>query len=233
MHAVPDSHNYRKHEEVARDLERRFGHERVQGAHAERDGVDRPDRTPSRAELRQEDRTGIKIKDVRAEITEAFRSSDNAEAFKAALAEKGYILARGDRRDYVVFDRSGGVHSLARRIEGIKAAGLREFMSTLDREAVPTFDEVKKLFSERRRLLGDAKVEKSFSRGADYVSQTGAAQRTHDARQRALNRKMDREIAKRIAGLMGDAKKPDPKGGTNPDPGRPRSAPGGGRTRSR
>ena len=38
MRAISDSHNYRKHEEVARDLEREFGHERVQGAHAERDG---------------------------------------------------------------------------------------------------------------------------------------------------------------------------------------------------
>jgi hypothetical protein len=45
MRSVSDSHNYRKHEEVARDLERRFGHDRVQGAHHERDGVERPDRT--------------------------------------------------------------------------------------------------------------------------------------------------------------------------------------------
>jgi hypothetical protein len=42
MRSVSDSHNYRKHEEVARNLERRFGHERVQGAHHERDGVERP-----------------------------------------------------------------------------------------------------------------------------------------------------------------------------------------------
>lgn len=43
--AVADSHNYRKHEIVARELEREFGHERVQGAHAERDGAPRPERT--------------------------------------------------------------------------------------------------------------------------------------------------------------------------------------------
>ena len=29
MRSVSDSHNYRKHEEVARDLERRFGHDRL------------------------------------------------------------------------------------------------------------------------------------------------------------------------------------------------------------
>lgn len=128
MHSVSDSHNYRKHEEVSRDLERRFGHERVQGAHAERDGVARPDRTPSRAELRQEERTGIKGKDVKAEVTEIFRSSDNAGAFEAALADRGYMLAKGDRRDFVIVDRAGGIHSLARRIDGMKAAELRAFM---------------------------------------------------------------------------------------------------------
>ncbi len=42
MRSVSDSHNYRKHEEVARDLERRFGHDRVQGAHHERDGSRAP-----------------------------------------------------------------------------------------------------------------------------------------------------------------------------------------------
>src|SRR5262249_50305933 len=41
MRAVPTSHNFRKHEEAARELERRFGHARVQGAHAEREGVER------------------------------------------------------------------------------------------------------------------------------------------------------------------------------------------------
>ena len=38
MTAISDSHNYRKHEEVARALEKEFGLERVQGVHVERDG---------------------------------------------------------------------------------------------------------------------------------------------------------------------------------------------------
>ena len=42
MRAISDSHNFRKHEIVARELEREFGHERVQGAHIERDGKPRP-----------------------------------------------------------------------------------------------------------------------------------------------------------------------------------------------
>jgi len=138
MRAVHLSNNYRKHEQVARDLERRFGHDRVQGAHAEREGVPRPDRSPTRAELRQEERTGIKGKDVKGEVTEIYRASDGAEAFKAALEDRGYILAKGDKRDFVIVDRGGGEHNLARRIEGMRTAELREFMQSIEREKLPS-----------------------------------------------------------------------------------------------
>jgi len=187
MRSVSDSHNYRKHEEVARDLERRFGHERVQGAHHERDGVERPDRTPSRAELRQEERTGIKGKDVKRDVTDAFRSCDSPDAFRAALEDKGYILAQGDRRDYVVIDRAGGIHSLARRIDGMKAAELREFMLPMDRTSLPTTDQAREIALDKEQLRREARednmLEKAYGRGEDYVSQTTAALEDHKRRQ--------------------------------------------------
>ena len=194
MRSVSDSHNYRKHEEVARDLERRFDHERVQGAHHEREGVERPKRTPSRSELRQEERTGIKGKDVRREVTNIFRSSDGAEAFQAGLQEWGYMLAKGDKRDFIIVDRAGGTHSLARRIEGIKAAELREFMSTLDAQHLLSAQEAKELAEERARRQEElresgeeAKLERNYTRGADYVSETTAALKEHKTRQRAID----------------------------------------------
>lgn len=190
--SVSDGHNYRRHEEVSRDLERRFGHERVQGAHAEREGpdgerVDRPDRTPSRAELRQEERTGIKGKDVKADVTAAFRASDNPEAFKAALEAAGYFLAKGDRRDFVVVDRAGGIHSLARRIDGIRAAELRGFMGPIDRERIPGIEDVRERNAESARLRRAGLAERAYSRGEDYVTQTRAALRDHRQRMRKLN----------------------------------------------
>ncbi|MEI9994656.1 MAG: relaxase/mobilization nuclease domain-containing protein [Rhizomicrobium sp.] len=170
MRAVPDSHNYRKHEEVARDLERRFDHPHVQGAHAERDGAERPDRSPSRAEMRQEERTGIKGNEVRAEVTAAFRASGGAEAFKAALEAKGYILAQGDRRDFVIVDREGGVHSLARRIEGVKAAELREFMKPVDRGNLPKAEQAKEAQLDRQQgrlsLLDQAEWDNALDKNA-------------------------------------------------------------------
>lgn len=191
MKSVSDSHNYRKHEEVSRDLERRFGHEKIRGALAERDGKGRPQRTPSRAELRQEERTGITGKEVKAQITAAFKESGDAEQFKSQLEQKNYILAQGDRRDFVVVDRAGGIHSLARRIDGIRAADLREFMDIIDRETLPTAEEARQTALERDRQRRDSReealIQANYSKGDDYVSQTQAALKDHERRQERLN----------------------------------------------
>ena len=176
MRSVSDSHNYRKHEEVARDLERRFGHDRVQGAHVERDGVTRPDRTPSRAELRQEDRTGITGKQVKADVTAAFRASDGPEAFKTALEHAGYLLAKGDKRDFVVLDQAGGVHSLARRLDGMKAAELREYMAPIDRESLPDIEQAKAMqLARAKESAATMEPQIEPERGAQDISAGGTA----------------------------------------------------------
>tara|TARA_R110000850_G_scaffold20172_2_gene60183 strand:- start:860 stop:3235 length:2376 start_codon:yes stop_codon:yes gene_type:complete len=153
--AVADSHNYRKHEIVARELEREFGHERVQGAHAERDGVPRPERTLSHAEHQIAERTGIDPKAVTAEITALWQAADGAEAFLSALAEAGYRPALGARRQYVVLDAYGTVHSLSRRIEGIRVADLRRAFADIDPSQLPAID----------TLRTDMRAEASLSPG--------------------------------------------------------------------
>lgn len=250
MKSISDSHNYRKHEEVARELERMFGHARVQGAHHERDGIKRPDRTPSRSELRQEERTGIKGKLVKAEVTALYKGSDTADAFKAALEDHGYVLAQGDRRDFVVIDRAGGIHSLARRIDDVKAADLREYMKSIDRNELPGVEGAKLIASERKQDAHEleeagkkTRLEKGYARGEDYVSQSQAALKDVIKRQKSLQedanaiRMFDYGEPKsnpetppkktpeeeRIARLLRATEEPD----------RLPEAPGGGRTRSR
>lgn len=244
MVSISDGHNYRKHEEVARDLERRFGHDRVQGAHHERDGVDRPDRTPSRAELRQEERTGIKGKEVKQEITAVFKVSDGPEAFKAGIELRGYILAKGDRRDFVIVDREGGIHSLARRIEGIKAVALRIFMAPLDRNALPNIEQAKELARKIKEAKEEARTEKGYSHGSDYVSQSRAALKEHRKRQKELDAARNERGGKNPDSIeKTDARarlerprrsaQDSGKSPSDDDPDRQRGAPGGGRTRSR
>lgn len=138
--AVADSHNYRAHEVVARELEREFGHERVQGAHAERDGAPRPDRTLSHAEHQITERTGINPKAVKAEITALWQTANGVEAFLSGLEAAGYRPALGARRQYVVLDQAGTVHSLARRIDGVRAADVRRAFADIDPGRFPAVE---------------------------------------------------------------------------------------------
>ncbi len=149
MTAIPDSHNYRKHEELSRELEREFGHERVQGAHAERDGKKRPGRTPDHSEMQQAVRSGITPQEAKARITELWQQADTGKAFAAALENDGWILARGDRRDFMILDRAGETHSLGKRIEGVRAAQIRDRMADIDATRLPSVEEARALYKAR------------------------------------------------------------------------------------
>jgi hypothetical protein len=129
--------------QVARELEREFGHKRVQGAHVEREGVERPARTPSHAEMQQAERTGLTPQEAKEQITALWQQTDSGKAFAAALEDKGWILARGDKRDFVVIDVYGETHSLARRIDGAKAKDVRERMAGVDAASLPSVAEAR------------------------------------------------------------------------------------------
>ena len=149
MCAISDSMNYRAHEEVSRELERAFGHERTQGAHHEREGVARPGRTESHADQQQAGRHRMRLADLTAEVTGCWRSTQKGVEFRAALEERGYLLARGERRDFVLIDSKGGVHSVARRIEGVRVAHLRERMLDIDLTSVPSVERAREMQSTR------------------------------------------------------------------------------------
>ena len=82
------------------------------------------------------------------------------------------MLARGDQRDFVAIDPAGGVHSVARRIEGAKAADVRRRFADLDPKLLPSVAEAKKLQHERqgehgaatRGRGGDRAIERSQPR---------------------------------------------------------------------
>ncbi len=145
MAAISDSHNYRKHEQVARELEREFGHQRVQGAHVEREGKERPDRTPSHSEMLQGDRTGIGAKEAKEFMTGIWQTTKTGGEFKTALEKEGWTLARGDRRDFVAIDPMGGIHSVARRIEGARVADIKMRFADIDPRQLPSVIQTKQL----------------------------------------------------------------------------------------
>ena len=155
MIAIPDSHNFRKHEIVARDLEREFGHERVQGVHIGRGGEPRPTRTPGHAEMQQAERSGLSPQQAKEEVTRLWRQVDSGKAFVASARAEGWVVAKGDKRDFVLVDSVGETHSLARRIEGAKAADVRQRMADVDPAGLPTVAEAKAV--QRETIVGRTK----------------------------------------------------------------------------
>jgi hypothetical protein len=131
--------------EVSRELERELGLTIVTN---ERAG--RIDYAPTRAEDEQARRLGVDIHAVRNTIRECYDRSDCGRAFEAALAEKGLLLAQGDRRDFVVIDSQGGMHAVGKRITGVSATKTRERFSDLIREHLPTVDQVRLHLIERQ-----------------------------------------------------------------------------------
>lgn len=140
-----DSNNYLAHERASQKLELTFGHEPVPGKHAKRDRSKQPDfprAEVNHGEWQQAERSGISVADRRAQIAALKVASDNGAAFKAALEDAGYVLAQGDKRDFVLVTAEGSVLSLSRELK-LKAAEVRAFMADVDRAALPTAAEAK------------------------------------------------------------------------------------------
>ena len=143
-----DSMNYPAHERASKALELEFGHELVPGKHAKRDREKQPEfpnAAVNHAEWQQAERTGINPADRKDQITALKQASDSPQAFMRALEEQGYLLAKGERRDFVLVDEAGEVYSLTRQIHGMKAAELREYMKGLDPENLPTAEQATQL----------------------------------------------------------------------------------------
>jgi hypothetical protein len=198
MAAISDSHNYRKHEEVARALEREFGFERVQGAHVERDGKDRPERTPSHREMLQAERTGLSTQQAKELMTATWQTTTNGKEFAAALEEKGWILARGDRRDFVAIDPNGGVHSVARRIEGAKAEDVRQRFADINPRDLKSVAEAKQVQRDRAQRHKETGRERQGAVGP-HKAEPRSQPKTAEQAQRGRQSRHERDRARSAA----------------------------------
>jgi Relaxase/Mobilisation nuclease domain len=142
MVAISDSLTAPIHERTSRELEIKFDLERGRSILTPDRDFERPERRPPKSETFRTAESGIDPETVKAQLRALWQHADNGQSFKAALESEGYALARGDRRDFVVIDRAGDDHSLARRL-GVKAADVRERMADIDRAALPSVAEAK------------------------------------------------------------------------------------------
>jgi hypothetical protein len=135
MKAVQMSHDRLKLRTVAQEFCRDHGLELPDGMKPAQSKDSRVDRFNKRAaqenlgEKQQQERTGVTLAERRADIAAIWQNTSNGAAFVRALEDKGYFLARGDARAYVVIDLYGEVHSLSKQVSGV--AKRKEFLNRL------------------------------------------------------------------------------------------------------
>ena len=145
LKAIRDDHNYARHEAAAREIEQTFDLTPV-GSVLGKDRVrPRPERRPKDYEGYRAARTGLSVAQVKEDALAAWVESATGQEMAAGLRHRGYILCRGDQRDFCIVDPAGDEHSLGRRLPDVKAAELREKMQDVDRLALPSVAEARAL----------------------------------------------------------------------------------------
>lgn len=127
--------------EVSRELYLEHGWDMPNGM------IDRSLRNPlnfSRAEWQQAQRSKHDPRLVKAMFRDAWQRSDTPDALKAALEERGYYLAQGDR-GVVAVDYRGEAYALS-RYSGVKAKDVRARFG--NSETLPSIED------ERKRIAG-------------------------------------------------------------------------------
>ena len=145
---ISDSWSYHAHEKAARELETAFGHRVIRGAHVPHGSAPRPRRATKDYEYRQAERSGKPPTQVSAELAALWQESADGQAFRKKLEKAGYTLARGDRRVFVVIDRAGNAHSLARRL-GMRSHDLGVELRGLSLDALPSVTEARHAIRRR------------------------------------------------------------------------------------
>ncbi|SDL58782.1 relaxase/mobilization nuclease domain-containing protein [Aliiruegeria lutimaris] len=161
MRAINMSHYKSKLRDVSRKLYLKHGWDMPRGLE------DKRLRDPlnfSREEWQQARRTGLDPRELKAVIQKAWAASDNMASLEQALRERGFWLARGDKRGFVTIDYRGEVYSLA-RYAGVKTKDLEDRLG--DRDRLRPAEEIKAEIAQRmtrklKELIKD--VEKDAQR---------------------------------------------------------------------
>ena len=138
MKAVPLPYTKLKLRDISRELYREHGWRMPSGFV---NSKERDPRSFSLAEWQQAKRNSKDPRDIKTTFQDCWAISDTQNAFEHALQERGYILARGDRRGFVAIDYTGEVYAVS-KWTGQRTKTVRERMTDADR--LPTVEKARK-----------------------------------------------------------------------------------------
>nr|WP_321440361.1 hypothetical protein [uncultured Hyphomonas sp.] len=185
LRAIPMPFNRLKMRDVSRALFIEHGWNVPKGL------IDKEERNPLNFTFEQYQhakRVGRDAKQIKADIQNAWAASDSRSAFEHALKEKGFRMAQGARRGFVVTDHLGEVYSLPKWL-GVKTKDVRAKLGP--EKDLPELEAVQSAYAgEMAVKMGSLQAELARERG--YHKQA-----LNDVR-RAL---IERQRAERITAL--------------------------------
>lgn len=209
MRAINLSHYKMRLRDVSRELFRSHGWEMPKGL---RDWRERDPLGYTREEWQQARRVGLDPKQLKALFQECWNRSDSGTAFAQALKERGFMLARGDRRGFVAVDYRGEVYAVARQT-GVKTKDVAARLG--NPEAYPSVDEARTYIAARmsERIQGfirQAELEAGQGRKALEAERSELAawhrkdrQALNDAQEKRLTAETKTRAARLPRGISG------------------------------
>lgn len=136
--------NYKKHEQAARKIEKKFGLKRTVGVHTREPGEKRPISKATQAELKKGDRVGTDIRDIQKRLIPIYEAAETGYDFIEEMEKLGYFLVRGDeRKSYMVLGPTGEGWLLSSCLKGHKMRDIKKKLNHLPLQNLKTLNEAK------------------------------------------------------------------------------------------
>lgn len=145
MKAVQLSFTHRKLQDLSRELYLEHGWRMPEGL-ADKSRSD--PRNFTLDEWQQAKRHNQDPRTIKTALQDAWAVSDSKAALVHALKERGFTLARGDRRGYLAVDHNGEVYALP-KWAGVKTKDVRARLGEAD--TLPSIEEAKAHFAQEMR----------------------------------------------------------------------------------
>ena len=177
------SHYKNKLHDISRDLYHEHNWKMPQGLAR---GKNNAPRNFNLAEWQQCKRMGKNARDVKAMMQDCWAITDSAVSFKHALAERGLILAKGDRRGHVAVTHESEVLSIARYV-GKKAKEVRARLG--EPQELPSVKQAKvqvarDMRASFKRHTDEAKMERTIRERATEKQRVAMVSKHRNERQR-------------------------------------------------
>lgn len=148
----------------------------------------------SLAEWQQFKRQGIDPRSLKQVVQDCWVASDDKRSFEHSLQERGFFLAKGDRRGHVLVDHTGEVYSLPRML-GAKSKDVRNRLG--DGADLRAVADVRRVIAERMTPTIRRHIEKSKElfrlRSARLGAQKAEMTKRHRRERETLGEKQKRE----------------------------------------